>query len=88
MTSVLPVSPSCKSGPNSGCEDYLSKRSKGPGGLRLGCFGVVKMPTVKPGMANRFEVLLPRSGCLLGRILRLFLEYDQLGIATMGFWWR
>ena len=61
MTSVLPISPSCKSGPNSGCEDYLSKRSNGPGGLRLGCFGVVKMPPVKPGMANRFEVSPPRS---------------------------
>lgn len=44
MTSVLPISPSCKSDPNSVCEDYLSKRSNGPGGLRLGCFGVVKMP--------------------------------------------
>lgn len=86
MTSVLPISPSCKSGPNSGYEDYLSKRSNGPGGLRLGCFGVVKMPPVKPGMANRCEVSLPRSGCLLRRTRRLLLEYDQLVTATMGFW--
>ena len=77
MTSVLPISPSCKSGPNSGYEDYLSKRSNGPGGLRLGCFGVVKMPPVKPGMANRCEVSLPRSGCLLRRTRRLLLEYDR-----------
>ena len=47
-----------------------------------------KNAPVKPGLANRFEVSLPRSGYLLRRILKLLLEYDQLVTATMGFWSR